>query len=506
MSSRRNFLRSAAAAALLAPAASSQNADAAFLPLDGMWQFRLDPQGRGELEGWHLAGNFGSGWAAVTVPHTWQVDPASAGYHGDAWYRRTFTAPAWWASQTVRVEFEAVYHTAAVWVNGKPVGRHPGRGYTAFQFDITSALRPGENVIAVRAGNAFNPDMLPRGNSYDWAEDGGITRPVSLLVTPQVYVERVDVDALPDLAINQADLNVRIVLRNASSSPASVPVAYVVEEEGTGRAVLRKARGTPADVPAGQTVEVLVPAVLARPSLWHFDRPNLYRLTAMAGDHQFSTTFGVRRFEVRDGAFHLNGEPVRLMGVERMAGSNPEFGMAEPPSWIDHDHRDLKELNCVFTRVHWQQDRRLLDWCDRHGILIQVEVPTWGPKTFEGMAATPDAALMDNGLEQLREMIRRDRNHPCVFAWGLCNEINGQNPPAHEFARRMYQEAKRLDPTGCAPTLPTPCRTPRSTRTSRARWTSYPGTNTTRAGTAAAWQTWPAISTVSTRPSPGSRW
>ena len=69
------------------------------------------------------------------------------------------------------------------------------------------------------------------------------------------------------------------------------------------------------------------------------------------------------------------------MGVERMAGSHPDYGMAEPESWIDHDHADMKHLNCVLTRVHWMQDRRVLDYCDRHGILMQLEVPTWGPDT-----------------------------------------------------------------------------------------------------------------------------
>jgi beta-galactosidase len=142
----------------------------------------------------------------------------------------------------------------------------------------------------------------------------------------------------------------------------------------------------------------------------------------------------------------LNGERVRLLGVERMAGSNPNYGMAEPTSWINHDHDDLKNLNCAFTRVHWPQDQRVLDYCDRHGIFIQTEVPTWGPDTFKDMKDEPDADIMRNGLEQLQEMIARDRNHPCIFSWGLCNEINGQNPPAYKFAKRMYEEAKRLDP------------------------------------------------------------
>jgi beta-galactosidase len=88
----------------------------------------------------------------------------------------------------------------------------------------------------------------------------------------------------------------------------------------------------------------------------------------------------------------------------------------------------------------------VLDYCDRHGIFIQVEVPSWGGHTFEGMHGQPAAAIMQNGLDQLREMIRRDRNHPCVFSWGLCNEVNGQNPPAYAFVERMYAEAKKLDP------------------------------------------------------------
>jgi beta-glucuronidase len=142
----------------------------------------------------------------------------------------------------------------------------------------------------------------------------------------------------------------------------------------------------------------------------------------------------------------LNGERVRLMGVERMAGSNPEFGMAEPADWIRHDHADMKHLNCIFTRVHWPQDKRVLDYCDRHGILMQTEVPSWGSATFQGMGPQPDADILENGLEQLREMIARDRNHPCLVVWGLCNEIGGQAPPAYQFAKRMLQEAKKLDP------------------------------------------------------------
>ena len=71
----------------------------------------------------------------------------------------------------------------------------------------------------------------------------------------------------------------------------------------------------------------------------------------------------------------------------------------------------------------------MLDYCDRHGIMIQTEVPTWGPDTFKNMGTEPDADIMENGREQLREMIARDRNHPSICSWGLCNEIGGQILP-----------------------------------------------------------------------------
>ena len=131
---------------------------------------------------------------------------------------------------------------------------------------------------------------------------------------------------------------------------------------------------------------------------------------------------------MRGPAFYLNGEKISLMGVERMAGSHPELGFAESAEWIDNNHRDMKDLNCVFTRVHWPQDRRVLDFCDRHGILMQEEVPAWGPETFAKTSDDVQHALEQNGLEQLREMLHRDRNHPCIVTWGLCNEVDGKNP------------------------------------------------------------------------------
>jgi beta-galactosidase len=422
----------------------------------GEWLFRADPDNRGTKNSWHGAEVRGEGWRTVTVPHTWQVEASLADYRGVAWYWRPFDLPA---RQTlasrkdcaVRVEFEAVFHSATVWVNGQLAGEHARKGYTAFTFDITNLLQwDRTNTIAVRVDNAFNEHMVPRGRSSDWALDGGIFRPVQLLITPTAFIERVDIDAVPDLASGAGKLTITAHIRNASEKPWTGKASFIIAEEQEPKTVLTHAPDQNISVRTGTVEKLSLQATLPKAKLWHFDHPHLYRLDFSISDgrneHCFTTSFGVRKLEIRDGAFHLNGERVRLMGVERMAGSNPEFGMAEPGEWIAHDHADLKNLNCVFTRVHWPQDKRVLDYCDRHGILMQTEVPAWGSDTFKGMSAQPDADLMENGLEQLQEMIARDFNHPSVVIWGLCNEIWGQNPPAYQFARRLLEEAKRLDP------------------------------------------------------------
>ena len=421
--------------------------------LDGPWLFRTDPGDRGGADNWSAPGASTAEWEEVAVPSTWQVLDKTSGYMGAAWYRREFDAPESWKGDVVRIEFEAVFHTAEVFVNGKRAGEHVGKGYTAFALDITALLEYGRrNTVAVRVDNSFTTTMLPRDNSYDWTPDGGITRPVLLIVTDPVYIEYVWVDAVPDARGAAASLTLKAVIRNSTDEPADLDLGYRIVDEKSGLVVREDPSAFAVEIPAGTTREATLPEIILNdPRLWHFDRPNMYALEtsiSRKGEvlHRLSATFGVRKIEVRGTEFLLNGEPVRLAGVERMAGSRPDFGMAEPGSWIEHDHDDLKELNCVFTRVHWQQDRRVMDYCDRKGILIQVEVPTWGPGTFLKLEGNQLDALTANGLEQLREMIARERNHPCVFSWGLCNEVDGQNPVAQGFVRRMLREAKSLDP------------------------------------------------------------
>jgi beta-glucuronidase len=216
MYSRRTFLTRAGTLAAGTLGATSLSAEekkhsssTQTVSLCGRWYFRTDPAAAGAERRWFEANYSANNWQSIDVPHTWQVDSNYVDYRGVAWYRRSFDVPGAWLHSLVRIEFEAVFHTATIWVNGQPAGEHTRKGYTAFTLDMTPFLRWGKtNTIAVRVDNAFNDHMLPRGRSSDWAHDGGIYRPVQLLVTPKTFVERVDIEAIPDLTNNKGDLTI----------------------------------------------------------------------------------------------------------------------------------------------------------------------------------------------------------------------------------------------------------------------------------------------------------
>jgi beta-glucuronidase len=457
MISRRKLLSglpvlgAASAFALSTPLTESEirvtSLDDEAVNLEEGWQFRLDPSAAASPAG---AAVSSSEWQTIAVPHTWQSLGGSPEYVGVAWYRREIFAPEAWRTRFVRVEFEAVFHTASVFLNGEAIAQHVGKGYTAFTCDLSPGLQYGEpNEISVRVDNSFSNTMLPRMQSFDWANDGGITRPVHLRVSAPVFIERLAIDADPDLERNMARVTVAAVVRNTLPTTQSASVSAKLRGETSGSRQLRTSKQI--DLPPRSATRIeLGPIPIDSPQFWHFDSPHLYGAEAVVEadgqSHSLVDHFGIRKFEVRGSSFYLNGERVSLIGVERMAGSHPQYGMAEPADWIASNHRDMKDLNCVFTRVHWPQDQRALDFCDRNGILMQEEVPAWGPSTFDNLSPDLQSQLESNGLAQLQEMIGRDRNHPCIVSWGLCNEVNGQNPASRAFARKLAKEARTLDP------------------------------------------------------------
>jgi len=395
------------------------------LDLGGLWQFQVDPEGVGEQEGWNTSDFDDAGWLSVTVPHTWNVMPDYADYDGVAWYRLTFPVDAALSEAHFRLEFDAVFYKAHVWLNGVELGEHVG-GYTAFSFDVAPQTDV-ENVLVVEVDNRRSPDRIPatlRGNwTYDWWNYGGLVRDVRLLVTDSIFIESQFITAEPDL-VDSADIQVRTRIVNSLSTVADVYLTVSILDEATDALVWTEPGLTrEIQLSPQEASEIELATTLPDPKLWHFDHPTLYVLAAELRDqegnllHQTETTFGIRKIEIKDARFYLNGEWVRLVGLSRHADS-PEYGLAENVSIMASDYDDLKRLNMVFSRpVHYPQHDFILDYCDHNGILLIPEVPAWQLTA----AQMSSVSMRELEKQQLREMIEHDFNHPSVWAWSLGN-------------------------------------------------------------------------------------
>lgn len=426
------------------------------IPLIEEWRFSTDPDKAGDERMWYSASFDDSTWKIVNVPHTWNVMSEYLDYEGLAWYRRTFTAPPEAENAHLRLRFEAVFYLARVWLNGEYLGQHEG-GYTPFEFDVSDLVKPGgENTIAVQVDNLRSTDRIPAqlaGDwSYDWWNYGGITRDVSLELTSRAYIARQQIVSIPQItAMDEADsatVNATITINNTSDNPFTGSIVANLLEETNTISALAAPVSSSVTIPAGGSVDIALTATLTSPKLWHFDHPNLYIWTAslVDGDGQYlhtdSVVIGIRSVELKDGLFYLNGEQVRLVGVTRHA-DYPGQGSAETVTAMITDYNDLKTLNEVLSRpVHYPQDDTVLDYADRHGILLIPEVPAW--QLSQTQMNDEDMRILE--MQQIREMITEDFNHPSVWAWSIGNEIESDTSAGNSFVQAMVAYVKTLDP------------------------------------------------------------
>ncbi|MDG0791220.1 hypothetical protein OMP38_10320 [Cohnella ginsengisoli] len=415
--------------------------------LSSGWTFRVDAGDIGENEGWQASGL--PDGRAVAVPHTWNVEEGLEDYRGAAWYAYEFEAEGAWRSKRVRIQFEAVYRDAKVWLNGQLIGGHAGSGYTSFTLDLTAALSFAHtNRLVVRADNRPSEQALPFARSFDWADDGGLIRGVQLIVSGRHAIDFAKIDALPAFTGepgSPAGMTADGILGGSLyfdrvEAGARPEVSLAVRYDGELLAEERYAVEMQPGARSAKLRELRLDGI----KLWHFDRPHLYSLEIAVYDSggasdRIEVMLGFREIVTEGSRLLLNREPVRLIGVEWMPGSNPEVGMAETAADLIQRLRQMKEANCVITRFHWQQDAQLLDWCDSNGLLVQEEIPHWQ------QPAAPDDAHLPLALQHAQEMIDRHYNHPSVFAWGMGNELDGQDPHTFAYMGKLKQAFRRLD-------------------------------------------------------------
>jgi beta-glucuronidase len=412
--------------------------------LDQDWNFRADPDGTGDALGW--SSRVPSDTESVNLPHTWNIG-ALHDYLGVGWYFHRFAMPAHAPQGHVELHFGSTFYTARVWLNGAELGRHEG-GFTAYSFDITPHLKQ-MNVLAVRIDNrpgiATIPGFGERGSPrarYDWWTYGGMVRDVWLTGTGAAWVARQEIRTSP-----LADASVvhdRILLGNAFTK--RTPVTLRVKALGPDNGV---EGGESRSIVLGSgPAEISVSLKLAHPKRWSIDQPNLYRMVVEIEDlnHRLlddsSDTFGVRSVEIRDRHLLINGERVRLTGMARHEDS-PWEGLAETAGTIRHDFDDMKALHTTLSRpVHYPQSPLVLDYADRHGILLIPEIPVW--QFSEAQLSDPRVLAL--AQRQMREMIEEAGNHPSVFAWSVANESAMGTPGGIAYFRAMRDMIRKLDP------------------------------------------------------------
>jgi len=455
-------------------------------PLNADWRFV-----REDIEDGQAVDLDDSAWRTVALPHDWSIEgpfseewASATGYlpGGIGWYRRAFEAPGSWEGRRVAIEFDGVYCCSTVWINGRLLGHRPN-GFVSFRYDLTPHLRPGgRNVVAVRVDHSRFADSR-------WYTGSGIYRSVRLTVSSPVRIRPWSLfAATPDVTRERAGVRVEAVLENHTAGAADAlvrSVLYAPDGELVSEA------SCPVSVPPGGEAPVQLLLTAPGPSLWSPDHPDLYTLETavvregVAVDGQ-RTRIGIRsfRFDPEEG-FFLNGESLKLKGVclHDDAGA---LGVAVPvPVW-ERRLRTLKAAGVNAIRMaHNPHLPELYDLCDAMGFLVQDEAfDEWElPKNKWIAGWNAGAPGRDGAAEHfaewaeadLRDMVLRDRNHPCVVMWSIGNEIDypndpythealdeGSNPQVYgrgfqtdrphsdrlgEVARRLVSIVKRHDPT-----------------------------------------------------------
>lgn len=410
------------------------------LQINSDWSFKIDKEARGINDKWYLH-EFENA-KNVQLPHTWNVETENQNHYGWGWYQKKIFIPKNWKSKNAVIRFGAINHTSIIYVNGVKINEQIGDGFNEILLPLNNTLIYGkENLITVFCNNDFGKEKVPFGSSFDWANDGGIIRKVSLIISGKPAASYLHASPILNLVDQSGKINFKVGFANADKKISFSVV--ITEENQKTKNIIFSQKMKPV---WNNGHDAIAEIDLKKVNPWHFDFPNLYRVDVkvLYGNvvvDQISTNIGFRDIKMLNGQFFLNGEHVKLMGVEWTAGSNPNYGFAEPPSEIIRHGKLMKDVNAIFSRQHFQQDELFYDFCDRNGILVQQEIPLWGGET------PSNPTIEKIAHQQLTRMIFAHYNHPSIFSWGMGNELNGRNEQMKRMIQGLIDSTRKLDPT-----------------------------------------------------------
>lgn len=413
------------------------------------WRFH-----KGEALGAEAASYDDADWRSLRLPHDWAIEGpfepkynARCGglpFHGTGWYRKRFPTPDLSSGERVAIEFDGAMYDAHVWVNGEFVGKRPF-GYIGFEFDVTEHLTSdgSPNVIAVR--------LQPEDLSSRWYPGAGLYRNAWINVRPAVHVPQWGVAVTtPSVTDEMASVAIEVDVVNTTGEEAKVHVRQAIVDAAGATLAEHRQHLT---VAAGETESVRQLLALDSPRRWDIEDPHLYRLlTEVTGPQgevidAVETEFGVRTIEFGpEYGFKLNGRRVQMNGVCLHHDLGP-LGAAVNRRATERQLEIMQAMGVNAIRTsHNPPSPELLELCDRMGLLVLDEAfDCWRmPKVENGYNK-----FFDEWHERdLRDMIRRDRNHPSVVLWSIGNEIMEQwTKDGYKLARHLTAICHDEDPS-----------------------------------------------------------
>lgn len=426
---------------------------------------------RGDYVGAQRTDYDDSCWECIGLPHSFSIPyfMSKDFYTGYGWYRKKISLSKVDLTKDIFLEFDGVFQEAEVYVNGQLAGTHRG-GYTGFNVRITPYVVKGENVIAVRVNNIWQPVIAPRAGEHVFS--GGIYRNVRLVKKYPLHIDWygtfVTTPTLETNAGKASVVRVQTEIRNNSDKVEGCKLEILVKDEA--RRVIAK-KTMEKDVPAWSVAIFDIQTdEIQDIELWHPSDPHLYTLESRLYKGRKivdceKTMFGFRWFRwTSDKGFYLNGKHFFFRGAN-VHQDQAGWGDAVTDSAMRRDVKMMKEAGFDMIRgSHYPHAPAFADACDREGLLFWSEAPFWGtagPKVDGGWTASAfpvkdcDVAGFErNVLQQLEEMIRINRNHPSIFVWSVSNEPfftdDKTIPGVKHLLRRMVDKVHELDPTRLA--------------------------------------------------------
>lgn len=410
---------------------------AGFFSLEGTGRkvFSMNPAWRfhkGAAQGAEAKDYDDNNWQVVSLPNGIEYLPTEASgcinYQGEVWYRKHFTPDSKLKGKKLFLHFEAIMGKSKIYVNGKLLKEHFG-GYLPAIVDMTEALEQGkDNVIAVWADNSDDPDYAPGKpqNMLDFSYFGGIYRDCWLIVHNEVFITDPNYEnmqaggglfvATDNISEKNADVLLKLNIKNDSKKPFNGKAVFSLADRQGKEVASCKIK---INIRNGKSVTKEGKMKVTEPKLWTPSSPYLYNLYVRVYDDKGNVTDGYKRrigirsieFKGKDG-FWLNGKPYGkpLIGANRhqdyaIVGN----AMANSAHW--RDAKKLKDLGLeVIRNAHCPQDPAFMDACDELGLFVIVNTPGW-------QFWNEKPVFAERVYNDIRNIIRRDRNHPCVWLW-----------------------------------------------------------------------------------------